>query len=120
MTLPETSADIFAAETRPIDWRQAQAALWPARMELGLRDWAYSEGQDRSFLRFKLGMAHSTCMAEITVNGADLYDIVVFKVKHKDLMPVVTEQFRLTNLYGDKVASALTAAWIAHCGKKGW
>jgi hypothetical protein len=88
-----------------------QIPRW-ARMELGIRE----QKADKSHLWFKVGMQHSTSWVEITLNGMDLYEVSMFKLRAGKR----TELGHLADMYNDQLASELVALWCKICQEKGW
>lgn len=99
-----------------MDYKAAQAAIYPARLELGMRKWRIARSGSGDALLVQIGMGANSCWVEVTVNGLDLYDVTVFKTRGATR----TVQFTLHDIYADKLAPALVARWCEHCSQKGW
>ena len=101
------------------DAQQAIAHLRPARLELGIRNFAIIEIDNSTALTFKIGAYHAIAQVIVTLNN-DLYSFKIIKSRVVKGQERITTLARIDGLFSEQLAHALVRSWCQVCEEKGW
>lgn len=101
------------------DAQQAIAHLRPARFELGIRNYAIIEIDNKIGLTFKIGAYHAIAQVIVTLNN-DLYSFKIIKSRIVKGQERITTLAEIDGLFSEQLAHTLVRSWCQVCEEKQW
>lgn len=97
---------------QPLDFDTARSHIYPARWEMGLREWMAGDNA----LLVKCGIGQRSCWVVVTVNIRDLYDVKIMRIRGN----AVVNLGEKNDIGCERLASETVQLWCRVCADRGW